>query len=678
MSLSKRRGFRQIHLDFHTSPQIPKIGKRFQAKAWQETLKRAAVDSITLFAKCHHGWSYHPTKVGKIHPHLDFDLLRRQYEACKEIGLQVPLYLSAGVDNLASYEHPEWRELGSEGKYLGWSTRPIDAGFHTMDFHSPYLNYLCDQIHEVISLFPDCDGIFLDIISQSPCCGRWSLEYMEKVGLDPEKEEDRKKSAEEAVLIYYQKTTSACRANSPAMPVFHNGGHIPRGRHDLYSFFSHLELESLPTGGWGYDHFPEAAKYCTQLSMEFVGQTGKFHTTWGEFGGFKHPNALRYECSAMLAFGAKCNIGDQLHPEAELDSSTYEIIGEAYREVATKEAWCENASPIYDLAILSSESELPDSHGRGTESDTGATRVLLEGHFLFGLIDRGMDFKKYKGLVLPDEIIVDDVLRVKLEDYIAEGGKVFMTGLSGLKPDRSGFALPIGADFQGESELSPAYILPIASLQPSFVKSPLVIYLPSQRVIAREGKSLGQVFDPYFNRTYQHFCSHQHTPPRPDPSGFDAGVEFGPITYWAFPFFSLYRGWGAVAYQEILHRSLKRFLGTPTLETNLPSTARVSLMRQELHHRTVLHLLYASKLNRGGEMMLQGGNLSKRAKSIEVIEELLPLRDSRVKVHLPHPVQRVSLEPSGIEMTFQQNNGWVEIEIPEWSCHQMVVFHDRE
>jgi len=41
--------------------------------------------------------------------------------------------------------------------------------------------------------------------------------------------------------------------------------------------------------------------------------TGKFHTMWGEFGGYKHPNALSYECSLMLAYCAGCSIGDQLH-----------------------------------------------------------------------------------------------------------------------------------------------------------------------------------------------------------------------------------------------------------------------------------------------------------------------------------------------------------------------------
>ena len=68
--------FRQVHLDFHTSPDIPGIGEKFDRKEWQERLKKAHVDSITCFSACHHGWRYHPTKVGAMHPHLKFNLLR--------------------------------------------------------------------------------------------------------------------------------------------------------------------------------------------------------------------------------------------------------------------------------------------------------------------------------------------------------------------------------------------------------------------------------------------------------------------------------------------------------------------------------------------------------------------------------------------------------------------------
>ena len=62
--------YRQIHLDFHTSERIPGIGSRFDARDFARTLADASVDSVTVFSKCHHGWSYHPTTVGKQHPHL--------------------------------------------------------------------------------------------------------------------------------------------------------------------------------------------------------------------------------------------------------------------------------------------------------------------------------------------------------------------------------------------------------------------------------------------------------------------------------------------------------------------------------------------------------------------------------------------------------------------------------
>lgn len=83
--------FRQVHLDFHTSPLIPGIGEKFNKKEWQRTLLDAAVDSITLFACCHHGYAYYNTKVGCRHPNLNFDLLRAQVDACREIDVKTPI-----------------------------------------------------------------------------------------------------------------------------------------------------------------------------------------------------------------------------------------------------------------------------------------------------------------------------------------------------------------------------------------------------------------------------------------------------------------------------------------------------------------------------------------------------------------------------------------------------------
>ena len=659
--------FRQIHLDFHTSPDVPGIGSEFDKKQWQDALRLGHVNSITSFSKCHHGWSYHPTKVGKMHPHLSFDLLRAQIDAAKEIDVNVPIYISAGVDNVMGEEHPEWREISIEGRYHGWAGPINQAGFMKMCFRSPYLDYLCEQIREAVRMFPEADGVFLDIIFQGECCCKACLEYMKEHGLDAGKQEDRQACAKASLERYYSETTDACRCDNPNMPVFHNSGHISKSDRDVLKYFSHLELESLPTGGWGYDHFPLSAKYVGKIGLDYMGMTGKFHTTWGEFGGYKHPNALRYECALILANGAKCSVGDQLHPDGKMDETTYRLIGEAYAEVEAKEPWCDGVTNVADIAVLSSEAE---SGNRGP--DTGVGRALLEGHFLFDLIDRKMDFSPYKLLVLPDEIRIDEDLKKLIDVYVAKGGKLLLTGKSGLWKDREEFAFDIGADCFGESPHQPDYLESGSCLAPGFVDSPLVMYMKSQQVKATSGEQLAAIREPYFNRTWKHFCSHQHAPAA-GLSPYAAAVCKGSILYLAHPVFSIYGALGAVAYREYAVNAVRLMLGEDaSISTNLPSTARVSLMRQDGENRYVLHLLHANTILRGSSVKLSPEGYVHDSKPVEVIEELLPLRDTKVMLKLPKAARSVRLEPQGVEIPFDAGNGEVKVAVDEFTCHQMV------
>ena len=54
---------RQVHLDFHTSPYIPDLFSEFDAGVFADTMQHAHVNSVTIFAKCHHGMSYFPTTL---------------------------------------------------------------------------------------------------------------------------------------------------------------------------------------------------------------------------------------------------------------------------------------------------------------------------------------------------------------------------------------------------------------------------------------------------------------------------------------------------------------------------------------------------------------------------------------------------------------------------------------
>ncbi len=667
--LHKKLRYRQIHLDFHTSPDIESIGTAFNKKEWQETLKAAAVDSITCFSKCHHGLSYHPTKVGVQHPHLKFDLLRAQMDACKEIDVRVPVYLSAGVDNTITKIHPEWREINAQGELAGWNTSPLSPGFHKMCFNTPYLDYLCRQIEEAVTLFPEADGIFLDIIFQGECCCPWCMETMARLGLDPEKEEDRRKNARLALERYYKATTAACKIHNADMPVFHNSGHVTRNDSEFLQYQSHLELESLPTGGWGYDHFPESASYAGRTGLDYLGMTGKFHLSWGEFGGFKHPNALRYECAVMTAFGAKCSVGDQLHPNGKLDRSTYELIGAGYNEVAAYEAWCRDSAPVADIAILSSESESGRREETGA-ADTGACRMLLEGHHLFSLIGREHDFSEYKLLILPDNIEVDEALKAKIDAFVNGGGKLLLTGRSGLVKGGEKFAWDIGADYFGQSPYEPDYVLGAPGLRPSYIDTPSISYQGSQRINVTSGQSLGQVFDPYFNRNYKHFCSHQHTPYRPEASGYDAGVIKGAIAYLAHPVFSIYRWNGTLPQRELALGAIHALLGdSRTVKTNLPSGGRITVRRQAAEKREIVHLIYAAKQVRGGAA--QGGK--PHSAVVEVIEDIDPLCNVKVAVRPQKNVARVTLEPQGKEIAFTCRDGVVEFTLDSFACSQIVA-----
>ena len=98
---------RQVHLDFHTSEAIDGIGSKFSRENFRRCLEIGHVNSITLFAKCHHGWAYYPAKTNDMHPGLNFDLLSEQLSVCKEMGVSAPIYISAGYDENYVRKHPE-------------------------------------------------------------------------------------------------------------------------------------------------------------------------------------------------------------------------------------------------------------------------------------------------------------------------------------------------------------------------------------------------------------------------------------------------------------------------------------------------------------------------------------------------------------------------------------------
>ena len=635
----------------------------------------AHINSITCFSSCHHGYSYHPTEVGEMHPGLKFNLLRAQIDACHEIDVKVPIYITAGINDMIAAKEPGWRELNFEGRYAGWQPSPIKPGFKTLCFNSPYLDYLCKYIEEAARLFPDADGMFFDIISQNQCCCPWCMESMKKQGFDPEKEYDRGVFSRQVIANYMKRTTAVARSINPDMPVFHNTGLIGPGNKDLAQYFSHMELESLPTGGWGYDHYPLTAAYCRTRNLDFMGMTGKFHTSWGEFGGFKSPAALRYECCAMLANGSKCSIGDQLHPSGMLDESTCRLIGAAYAEVETKEPWCSNVDSVTEIAIVSNAGYDGLKKDPEETAEVGVSRFLLESHIPFDRIDWDDNFANYKYLIFADDFRCHDEAAARVREFIAQGGKVILSGTSLLKKESETPAFEVPAEIGGLDMTIPNFVKIAPEFAPDGITTPFVMYRPSLNIKVNGGTSLGQVLDPYFTRSYEHFCSHQHTPNKLESTGFDAGVMTGSILYFAHPVFTLYAVYGTVILKQFINKAIKAFMGAdyPVI-TDLPSQGRVFLTEQKAEKRFICHALFATPALRGMKTDPFMPNM-RATIPIEVIDDITPVYDISFEIKVPQAVTKAELAPQGTEIPFEYSNGKVKFKLDKIDCHQMVVLN---
>ncbi len=644
---------RQVHLDFHTNGTLP-VGKKFSKEQFQAALKEGHVNSITVFSKCHHGWSYHPTEANEMHPELDFDLLGAQLEACKEINVMAPVYISAGFDEKEYVKRPEWR----------WHPSPDEkeceeynneVHFHVLCFNTGYLDFLCKQIEEVMVKYNPC-GIFLDIIAPRVCYCEKCLADMKALGLDVDNKEDAWNFALKVLNKYIEETNAAIRKHSNTTTIFHNSGHIPKGDYGFIKANTHLELESLPTGGWGYDHFPLSAAYVRTLeNTDFLGMTGKFHHSWGEFGGFKHPNALIYETSLSIANGAGCSIGDQMHPLGEMNTATYGLIGKAYSLVEEKEPWIDGAVNVADIAVLSAEAV---TGKRDIKADIGANRMLLENNCLYNFIDETMDFSKYKLMILPDVSIDSEATIEKIRNYVKNGGRVIASGDAIVKNGK--FILDVGAKYIGENDFNPTYFVPCFETVNG--KTEYVMLCDFRKFEAKDCEIEAYMQNPYFNRTLEHFCSHIHTPNNPEES-FPAVAVKGNVAYIGWDIFTAYACHGHLCFKELFTHVLKKMMNDElTVFADVPDRAVVTLTRQEKEKRNILHLLFAHTTVRG--------------EKTEVIEDTVPLYDVKCNIKCKSKPARISLVPSEIDIDFEYNNGRAEFVVPKVDIHQMIAIED--
>jgi hypothetical protein len=659
--MMKELPFRQIHMDFHTSPYIPGVGSDFDPEEFVRILKEARVNSINLFAKCHHGMYYYPTKIGTMHPSLDFDLFGEQVKACRKEGIRTCVYTTVVWNEDWADKHPEWMQISMDGR-IGVKD-PYKPGWRWLcSNNEEHKAYLKEEFKEIYDLYKP-DGYWIDIILASNCICKACVSEMRQMGLDPASKDDVNMH-DRWVQIKFMKEIYAYLMNIDAdLAVYFNGHPAEYDLIDNEQYSSlqkrenmtFVDIESLPSDAWGYAHFPMLVNYVNKFDQELAMMNGKFHKSWGDFGSLRNRAALEYECFRAIANGAKCCVGDQLHPTGKIDQSVYHRIGEVYRQIESREEWCSISQKVSQIGVYASNRVLESD----MVSDEGVYRILTESHLLYDVIDYTSDIDKYDLVILPDKVQLPDHTAKKLSTYINQGGKVLLTGKSGLNEEGSDFALKeFGVRYVSEDDYSPRYIHITEEVFNDMLPMDYVLYERGEIVNTLDGADvLAYITYPYFNRTYDRFCSHRQTPPAEitDKPGI---VRCGNVIYIGSPLFKDYALNGNKAYKDIVINCIGLLLDKPIIKAKLPSTAEATLRMQG--DRYILHLLHYIP--------------HRRCKNLDTIEDRIPLYNSSVSVYIDKEPNSVYLAPQREALDFTYQDGYTQIVVPKVDGHQMVVF----
>ncbi|HEX7490467.1 MAG TPA: alpha-amylase family protein [Candidatus Limnocylindrales bacterium] len=673
------------------------IAEEFDATAFAETMRVAHVESVNVFARCHHGFSYYPTKVGTTHPGLGFDLLGRQIEALHAVGIKAIAYVTIGWDDLAAARDPGWVVVDRDGRLdarapltapsiaggLSPDDDPMAPRWSLLDPSTGYGDYVCDQVRELCESY-EIDGFWFDICLAVPNYSPWGLAEMAAAGIDAADEAVVVAFARRRELAYLERVSRLVGKLTPGAEVFFNGT-MDAAMGETVGLQTHLDLESLATspGLWGYLHYPMAARQARVYGLPFTGMTGRFHKSWADFGGLKTFDQLDYEAATIMAAGGGVFIGDQLHPSGVLDPAVYRLIGRVFERVERLEPWLRGVVSPAEVAIIS-DPRLVSFGGQPATAQNpeveGAAQMFLESGIQFDIVDPGAELTRYRLIVLPDGLTIGRELRANLETHIARGDALLVSGTASLEPGGE-FALDVvPVEYVAPVPTMPCYfrvddVLAAASADLA-IDYDYVLYDRASVVRPREGSEPhGTLSGSLFDRTWEHFFSHAQSPvgERLGVAGSgEAGAPLlvfggnGKVAYLAAPLFRAYRDHDYWPYRDLVLAAVRRLLPDPLLRFDGPPWIEASVLVQpqldgvDAHPaRRIVHLV--------------AYHPRRTVQSVPHVDRSWPTAGVRVAVRTGTAPARCYLAPSGADLPFTFADGYTSIELPEVGTHTVMV-----
>jgi hypothetical protein len=276
----------------------------------------------------------------------------------------------------------------------------------------------------------------------------------------------------------------------------------------------------------------------------------------------------------------------------------------------------------------------------------------------YDLLPPEADFKPYRLVIVSEMVKVDANLRAKLREFVKDGGALIISGSAALDENGQPLMEELGITTHGDSPYSVSYLKPDQAMAKDLPDMVHVVYERAFRMKTKgSAQTLCEAVDPYFERTYEHFCSHGQTP-CDKPSGYSTVVQKGKIITFAFPIFTDYGKNASFPHRLILKNCMDRIMPEPLVRDNGPTHLETTVVEKD--GKTVVHLISYYPL--------------RKTETMDIIDNPFPLVNLRLSIRLSKSPAHVILAPSGKEIPFEYKDGRAEVNVDCLDGHVMVVF----
>ncbi|MCX7048893.1 MAG: beta-galactosidase trimerization domain-containing protein [Candidatus Sumerlaeota bacterium] len=354
------------------------------------------------------------------------------------------------------------------------------------------------------------------------------------------------------------------------------------------------------------------------------------------------------------------SVGDQLHPRGRLDKAAYGLIGNVYRYIESCEPWVEDGRIVSQIAVIID----PEAGDHPGPCGLGVIRALQQLQQQFDLLPPSANFENYELVIAPENIRMDKALAKKLSQYLKSGGALLVSGGAALATDNKPALPELGIESAGASPYTTTYLRLDGAIAKGITDTDHVMYEPGFRMTpaksAKGAKVLCRVVEPYFERAYNHFCSHRQTPPD-KLSRWAAIVQNGQAITFSVPIFTAYGSHGNIPYRQILAACIERLLPRPLIRCEGPAHLETSVLRKG--RSVIAHLISYCP--------------ARRVENLDIVEEPFPLVDMPLAVRFSAKPRRIILAPSGKELPFDYKDGYARLRVTVPDGHAMVVVESR-